>query len=306
MEIKSFLKEAAYLILYSLYPIYILYINFIFIGLFILDNKVFSDVTVLVFFVIFNILQTFTMIYYILIFTSDTKSTQDIFPMATDSKEKREYSNLNPFIAQTLEQKSIEKTLCCEVCQTYKPPRCHHCSKCNKCFLKMDHHCIFLDVCIGFHNYKYFIQFLFSNVLLITFFVAVITVDTSKSKLKVTEILVNFIISIAFSIIGLVLIGMTLRHHLFLISNNETTIENLAINQYLEGNHAFSHVFQEGPISKLVVLNDRKKLNPYNLGYKNNWKEVFGEKAIDWILPSFSSLGDGITFKKNTEEDDDD
>lgn len=29
----------------------------------------------------------------------------------------------------------------CKKCLTPKPPRTHHCSICNKCVLKMDHHC---------------------------------------------------------------------------------------------------------------------------------------------------------------------
>lgn len=29
----------------------------------------------------------------------------------------------------------------CHRCDGYKPPRAHHCSQCNRCILKMDHHC---------------------------------------------------------------------------------------------------------------------------------------------------------------------
>jgi len=29
----------------------------------------------------------------------------------------------------------------CKKCISPKPPRTHHCSICNKCYLKMDHHC---------------------------------------------------------------------------------------------------------------------------------------------------------------------
>ena len=38
--------------------------------------------------------------------------------------------------------------------------RTHHCKQCNKCVLKMDHHCQWVLNCIGFYNYKYFMNML--------------------------------------------------------------------------------------------------------------------------------------------------
>ena len=29
----------------------------------------------------------------------------------------------------------------CYRCNNFKPPRAHHCSVCNRCIIKMDHHC---------------------------------------------------------------------------------------------------------------------------------------------------------------------
>ena len=29
----------------------------------------------------------------------------------------------------------------CYRCTNFKPPRAHHCSVCNRCIIKMDHHC---------------------------------------------------------------------------------------------------------------------------------------------------------------------
>lgn len=305
MEIRSFLTEALALVCYSMYPLYILYTNFIFLGQFILVPKVFANWAVLSFFIIFNIFQTLTMIYYILIFTTESKSTQDIFPMTSNVKIKRNFDNINPFIAEKLQERSIEKTHSCEICQTYKPPRCHHCSRCNKCFLKMDHHCAFLDTCIGFHNYKFFIQFLVLNVIMITFGVVVLAIDTSSNTNNKIEVLVNFIIFASASAIALCIFIPTLFYHCILITNNETTIESLTIDAYLTGNTLYSSNFQEGPIVQNSDCKDRKILNPYNLGVKENWIQIFGDNPKDWILPSFSSQGDGITFKKNEVEDPD-
>ncbi|KAL4691080.1 hypothetical protein H8959_014041 [Pygathrix nigripes] len=36
--------------------------------------------------------------------------------------------------------------------------------------------------------------------------------------------------------------------------------------------------------------------NGFSLGYSKNWRQVFGEEKKYWLLPIFSSLGDGCSF----------
>ena len=53
----------------------------------------------------------------------------------------------------------------CHTCEGFKAPRSHHCSKCNRCCLKMDHHCPWINNCVGFANQRHFFYFLLSAVI---------------------------------------------------------------------------------------------------------------------------------------------
>lgn len=61
----------------------------------------------------------------------------------------------------TLQRKSDGSLRYCKTCRISKPDRTHHCSICERCVLKMDHHCPWLvcyffekSGCVGFGNYK--------------------------------------------------------------------------------------------------------------------------------------------------------
>lgn len=40
----------------------------------------------------------------------------------------------------------------CKKCNSIKPPHSHHCSICKRCIAHMDHHCPWVNNCVGFYT----------------------------------------------------------------------------------------------------------------------------------------------------------
>ncbi|XP_064608537.1 palmitoyltransferase ZDHHC20-B-like isoform X2 [Liolophura sinensis] len=165
----------------------------------------------------------------------------------------------------------------CEKCKAIKPDRCHHCSMCSTCVLKMDHHCPWVNNCVGFTNYKFFVQFL-GYALIYCFYVAATSLQYfikfwtggAGDGLGKFHILFLFFVSIMF---GLSLISL-FSYHLYLVMHNRSTLESFR-----------SPVFRSGP--------DK---DGFGLGKKANFIEIFGDSKKGWFLPIFSSFGDGVSF----------
>lgn len=59
----------------------------------------------------------------------------------------------------------------CNKCQGLKPERTHHCRVCKSCILKYDHHCPWINQCVGLRNERHFVLFMFYFVVATSCFV---------------------------------------------------------------------------------------------------------------------------------------
>lgn len=168
----------------------------------------------------------------------------------------------------------------CEKCRLIKPDRAHHCSVCGVCVLKLDHHCPWVNNCINFTNYKFFILFL-GYALMYCLYVAFSTViymeqiwSASGREGKIDgrfHILFLFFVSLMFAISLVSLFG----YHCYLVLLNRTTLESFR-----------TPIFRYGGPDK----------NGFSLGKLNNFQEVFGDDRKLWFVPVYTSLGDGMVY----------
>ena len=64
---------------------------------------------------------------------------------------------------EILEQ--FQSSSVCPDCEVLKTPRSRHCNLCNKCVDRFDHHCPWVNNCIGRKNFRYFYAFVVTQTL---------------------------------------------------------------------------------------------------------------------------------------------
>ncbi|KAF9961152.1 palmitoyltransferase for Vac8p [Mortierella alpina] len=216
----------------------------------------------------------------------------------------------------------------CDLCKIVKPDRCHHCSECDTCVLRMDHHCPWVNGCIGYGNHKFFYLFILYGSMLaiwgITTMVPLLFTaiqrcdmagpwisipDTSQQQPRCVFNVQWVIITIISTVLAFLIVSFTAAHTFYIVKNR-TTIESLqdVRNTFIRVDYttvpasslALPSYAMSGPRFNVVML--ERGLHLWDRGScMANWKSIMGPSWWLWFLPYDNTPGDGIHEVYNDE-----
>ena len=95
----------------------------------------------------------------------------------------------------------VSKLKYCEGCMIFRPPHTFHCGICNNCVIGFDHHCTWLGTCVGRRNYRHFLLFV-TSVVLLSLHVCICSCMGLYYQKKLTDEMKDPCIGIANALVG--------------------------------------------------------------------------------------------------------
>ena len=128
----------------------------------------------------------------------------------------------------------------CEKCNLFQGPRTKHCHLCRKCVAGFDHHCLYLNTCIGRRNYAAFMAMLTAAVALLSMHIAVavaLAVRAARGDSDVVSLVESsalgstraylplLCVTALIPLLFLLLVASLWAFHLYIIARGMTTYE---------------------------------------------------------------------------------
>ncbi|ODQ63591.1 zf-DHHC-domain-containing protein [Nadsonia fulvescens var. elongata DSM 6958] len=195
-----------------------------------------------------------------------------------------------PFPIETYTAKDNGKLRYCSKCELPKPDRTHHCSSCHECVLKMDHHCPWFATCIGFHNHKFFVQFLtwvvihcfwcfISSGICVWVWLGDINQGTKSPGFENDEYMsLNWIALLVVSFVFGIAVTIFDIFSIYMVIQNRTTLENMESIKYMTVVPSYQFRF-------MPSITSRTHGSIYDLGKLENVKQVMGYSWYEWVFP---------------------
>lgn len=168
----------------------------------------------------------------------------------------------------------------CFTCKLYRPPRSSHCSVCDNCVEKFDHHCPWVGNCVGKRNYRFFYMFLvglsFYTLFILSCNVAHLVIKSQNSTfVEAIKKTPGTVVQLVICFFSMWSIFCLCGYHTYLISSEISTNEDIK--------ESFSN-----------KRNNSNNTNPYDHG---SILTNFGHVLCSSIPPSGLNLRETIPVK---------
>jgi len=118
----------------------------------------------------------------------------------------------------------------CVVCRVAKPLRSKHCRRCDRCVYRFDHHCPWVDNCVGAANYHHFFAFITLGTVMSLLYVVLATLHFIQSDFTAIFSVINAVHAFVMALFVTSLWGS----HVYFVVSDISTMEQMMNDQFRE------------------------------------------------------------------------